>query len=50
MKINASIVHNKTHCESLAYLNYTWENAPINFDNVLNAYLALFQVVSSFYF
>lgn len=26
--------------------NLTWANPQINFDNVLNAYLALFQVVS----
>lgn len=27
--------------------NLTWENARVNFDNVLNGYLALFQIVSS---
>ena len=26
--------------------NFTWENSRLNFDNVLNGYLALFQVVS----
>lgn len=26
--------------------NFTWENSRVNFDNVLNGYLALFQVVS----
>lgn len=25
---------------------FTWENSRVNFDNVLNGYLALFQVVS----
>lgn len=27
--------------------NFTWENSRVNFDNVLNGYLALFQVVSA---
>jgi len=26
--------------------NFTWENSRVNFDNVINGYLALFQVVS----
>ena len=26
--------------------NFTWENSRVNFDNVLEGYLALFQVVS----
>jgi hypothetical protein len=26
--------------------NLTWENSRVNFDHVLNGYLALFQVVS----
>jgi len=44
--VNASIVNNKSDCEALAHLNYTWINSNINFDNVLAGYLALFQVVS----
>lgn len=28
--------------------NFTWENSRVNFDNVINGYLALFQVVSRF--
>ena len=46
--INASLVPNETVCVSLAHLNYTWTNPDINFDNVLMAYLALFQVVGLF--
>ena len=38
----SQIVNNKSDC--LAQ-NYTWENSKISFDNVGNAYLALFQVV-----
>jgi hypothetical protein len=33
----------KADCE---HKNLTWENSRVNFDNVLNGYLALFQVVS----
>ena len=43
--INASLVPNKNVCLSMAHLNFTWTNPKINFDNVLIAYLALFQVV-----
>ena len=41
-RLNASFVPNKTVCFEK---NFTWTNPKINFDNVLNAYLALFQVV-----
>lgn len=44
--VNHTIVENRSMCLSHPD-NYTWENSPINFDNVANAYLALFQVVSS---
>lgn len=44
-RLNASIVANESECLQHPE-NYTWENSQINFDNVLNAYLALFQVVS----
>lgn len=43
--IDYKIVYNKSECLAKGYLNYTWENPKINFDNVLAAYLALFQVV-----
>jgi hypothetical protein len=36
-------VANKTDC---LMKNFTWENSRVNFDNVFNGYLALFQVVS----
>lgn len=45
-RLNASFVPNKTVCFEK---NFTWTNPKINFDNVLNAYLALFQVVRFFY-
>ena len=43
--VDYKIVFNKSECLAKSYLNYTWENPKINFDNVLGAYLALFQVV-----
>jgi hypothetical protein len=36
-------IKNKNDCLNR---NFTWENSRINFDNVLNGYLALFQIVS----
>ena len=43
-KLSHTIVSTKAEC--MANSNYTWINSKINFDNVLNGYLALFQVVS----
>ena len=45
--INYTVVFNKSDC---AAYNMQWTNPEINFDNVLNGYLSLFQVVSSFGF
>ena len=42
-QLNSSYIPNKDACISN---NYTWQNPMINFDNVLNAYLALFQVAT----
>ena len=42
-RLPISIVPNKTEC---ARLGYRWINANINFDNALNGFIALFQVVS----
>ncbi|XP_046575619.1 sodium channel protein type 4 subunit alpha B-like isoform X2 [Haliotis rubra] len=42
-RLNISIVDHRNQCESQ---NYTWTNSKINFDNVINAYLALFQVAT----
>lgn len=42
-RLPISIVPNKTECHRLGY---RWINANINFDNVLNGLIALFQVVS----
>lgn len=44
-KLPVNITNDKFECEAK---NYTWINSKINFDDVLMAYLALFQVVSSF--
>lgn len=44
MSFFSQIVNTKSDCLDL---NYTWSNSKISFDNVGNAYLALFQVVSS---
>jgi len=44
--LHLSVVANRSECYARADLNYTWQNPKINFDNVLMAYLALFQVVS----
>lgn len=41
--VDYGIAENKPECIAK---NLTWSNPQINFDNVLNAYLALFQVVS----
>lgn len=41
--INYTVVYNKSDC---AAYNMQWTNPEINFDNVLNGYLSLFQVVS----
>jgi len=43
--VDNSIVANKSACEALKHLNYTWSTPIVTFDNVINAYLALFQVV-----
>lgn len=48
IKLNATYIPNKITC--LNTNNTEWYNPQINFDNVLNAYLALFQVVSNQYF
>ncbi|KAH7962434.1 hypothetical protein HPB52_016067 [Rhipicephalus sanguineus] len=42
-RLNSSYVPNRKTCEAN---NFTWDNPMINFDNVLNAYLALFQVAT----
>ena len=44
--INSSIIAGELECRNKsAEMNVTWKNPLINFDNVLTAYLALFQVV-----
>jgi len=45
LTVNYNVVSWRNQCEALIDLNYTWYNPKINFDNVLNGYLALFQVV-----
>ena len=47
-RVPADIVPNKTVClEHPGDLR--WVNSNVNFDNVINGFLALFQVVSTFY-
>ncbi|XP_059156306.1 sodium channel protein type 4 subunit alpha B-like [Physella acuta] len=43
VKCNPEEVPNRTMCE---FYGYNWTNAQINFDNVIAAYLALFQVAT----
>ncbi|KAG1669527.1 Sodium channel protein para [Nymphon striatum] len=43
VKVNHTYVPNKEVCVKY---NLTWHNPKINFDNVINAYLALFQVAT----
>ena len=42
-RVNMSVVNNKSMCDEY---EYKWVNAQVNFDNVIQAYLSLFQVVS----
>ena len=42
-RLPINIVPNRTECTRLGY---RWINANINFDNALNGFIALFQVVS----
>lgn len=44
-KVPAEEVNNRSQCEENKNI-YEWKNSPINFDNVFNGYLALFQVAS----
>ncbi|XP_062604338.1 sodium channel protein type 4 subunit alpha B-like isoform X1 [Saccostrea cucullata] len=43
VKLPVNITANKTECLAK---NYTWVNSKVNFDNVMMAYLALFQVAT----
>jgi len=45
LTVHYNVVSSRNECLALSYLNYSWTNPKINFDNVLNGYLALFQVV-----
>lgn len=47
--VSFSEVKNMSDCIDMKHLNYTWNNPKINFDHVLIAYLALFQVVNLIY-
>nr|QPI69427.1 voltage-gated sodium channel invertebrate type 1 variant [Hapalochlaena lunulata] len=44
-KVPAEEVNNRSQCEENKNI-YEWKNSPINFDNVFNGYLALFQVAT----
>jgi len=43
--IDSSITANKSACLAMKHLNYTWFTPNVTFDDVLDAYLALLQVV-----
>ena len=43
IRVDGKLVTNKTNC---LHQGYDWVNSNINFDNVFNAMVALFQVVS----
>lgn len=45
VRVSALEVPNRSHCLKMNN-SYTWSNPQVNFDNVLNGYLCLFQVVS----
>ena len=45
-RVAADIVPNRTECEKFPG-KYRWINSNVNFDNVINGFLALFQVVST---
>ncbi|ESO85582.1 hypothetical protein LOTGIDRAFT_107523 [Lottia gigantea] len=42
-RLNRSVVKNQSECFAKGY---NWTNSQVNFDNVINAYLALFQVAT----
>ena len=44
-RVSADIVPNMQVCKQMNN-SYTWHNPQVNFDNVPNGYLCLFQVVS----
>ena len=46
-KLTPDVVPDRAACLANTTL-YTWENSKINFDNVVQGYLALFQVVSNY--
>ena len=45
-RISADVVSNKAECLTHRNESVRWVNSKVNFDNVLNGFLALFQVVS----
>lgn len=46
-RVSIDVAANKEECRKLNSSLYVWTNPQVNFDNVLNGYLCLFQVVSS---
>ena len=45
-RLPADLCPNRTVCEDNSHLGWKWKNSKINFDNVGDGLLALFQVVS----
>lgn len=46
-RVPVEVAASKEDCRKLNSTLYVWTNPQVNFDNVLNGYLCLFQVVSS---
>lgn len=46
-RVSTDVAATKEDCRKLNSSLYVWTNPQVNFDNVLNGYLCLFQVVSS---
>lgn len=48
-RVSIDVAATKEDCRKLNSTEYIWTNPQVNFDNVLNGYLCLFQVVSTPY-
>jgi len=44
--LESSVVGNKSQCLAMQHLNYTWFTPDVSFNDVIDAYLALLQVVA----
>lgn len=48
-RVPVEVAATREDCRKLNSTEYIWTNPQVNFDNVLNGYLCLFQVVSNNY-